>query len=209
MMAGAAAAAPIAAAVKPLACAAAAAPATAWHASYDEEAEEGGELSEPGLLCGTSFAAATAAAAHSVQLPAGHSTVYSTPYWHRRLGDAPAASSPRSPRSSTSERCSSQQQRRAAFGDLECMAPWVDPTILAAAAEAQAAVAATGSLSARRRYAALMAFVESSAVAPLAETLDALARFREADRQLPYRPPQSWQFTFDEDVHADGVLGSC
>jgi hypothetical protein len=185
------------------------------HFSYDEEAEEGGELSEPEMLAGTSFAAAARAqpAAAPAADAASSTSVYSTPYWHARLaGAAPSSQEAAGPASSRRRRSLGERPGvRPALGDLESMSAWIEPTLLAAAAQAQRE-AAHGTAGAQERYASIMSFIERSAVGPLNQTVLALARFKEADDQHGEpRSTQSWVLTFDEDVHGEcsSVLGSC
>jgi len=139
-------------------------------------------------------------------LSAGPSSVYASEFYQRRQA--------RRCSSDGASACATRRTRRArrealrpALGDLEHMDAWVDPAILAAAAEAQVA-ACTGSPTAVARYAEIMGFIERSAVGPLTSTLEALGRFRDADSALQYRRPQNWQLTFDED-QGDSVLASC
>lgn len=101
----------------------------------------------------------------------------------------------------------------ASLGDLEAMAPWVDP--VAAQRLAERAARAAGAAPATTRAsssaaAALGALTASGAPAParalLARRLEAVIGRLTRDQAaggLQYREPKGWQLTFDEEAHAD------
>ena len=89
---------------------------------------------------------------------------------------------------------------RAAVGDLEAMAPWVDD---AAAAKAAAAARAAAGRVPPGRYPHLQAFLAARGGAGGA--VEAFVESLQRERGLQARAPQPWVYTFDEEAHGCGA----
>jgi hypothetical protein len=207
-----------------------------YHFSYDEEAEEGdlGGASLPDPQMEQVQAQATRLEPYSTTLSALATLASGLGRFEVEAAASSALPPPPSPAAAgtmSTARAVRRRARRAeraervakglhapvaaSLGDLEAMAPWVDPLAAQRLAERAVRAAGGGRASALAgSSAALGALTRAGQPAParalLARRLEAVIGRLSRDTAaggLQYREPKGWQLTFDEEAHDDDGLG--